>query len=68
VLMKQSTIGALLRAYSRLQVASDELYDAAQTALDNNDFSDASLLQSIADKLYEEGIDLEHLINELEEQ
>jgi hypothetical protein len=65
--MKQTTVDALKRTYLTLQVAVDELYEAQQVALDSDDFPDASLLQSQADKLYEDVINLEHLINELEE-
>ncbi len=40
--MKQSTLKAFKRAYNQLQDLVEELYAAAQTALDNDDFSDAS--------------------------
>jgi hypothetical protein len=65
--MKQTTIDALMRAYVQLQVIVQELYEAQQVALDNNDLPDVSLLGIRADKLYDEAINLEHIINELEE-
>ncbi|WP_317108184.1 hypothetical protein [Chroococcidiopsis sp. SAG 2025] len=42
------------------------MYQAAEAALENDDFDDASLLASRADKLYEEAENLEILIAELE--
>jgi phage shock protein A len=65
--MKQETLIALLRAYSQLQQIAAELYAAADIALENNDFDDASLLASRADKIYEELENLDILISELEE-
>jgi uncharacterized membrane protein YebE (DUF533 family) len=65
--MKPSTLEALRRTYQQLQNLIDELYVAVQFALDNDDFSDASLLESAADKLYVEAENLDVLISELEE-
>ena len=65
--MKQSTLEAFKRAYNQLQDLVEELYAAAQIALDNDDFSDASLLQSRADKIYKEGENLEIFMEELDE-
>lgn len=64
--MKQNTITALLQSYARLQQIAAELYEAAEAALENDDFDDASLLASRADKLYEEAENLDILISELE--
>jgi hypothetical protein len=66
--MKQETLMALEKAYRQLRGICEELYEASQTALDNDDFADAGLLQSQADKLFEEAINLEYLIGEMEEQ
>ena len=66
--MKQNTIVALLQAYRKLQQIAAELYEAAEAALENNDFDDASLLASRADKLYEEADNLDILITELGEE
>ncbi len=66
--MKQATIEALMRAYVQLQLIVDGLYSSQQVALNNEDFLDVSLLESQANKLYREAINLEHLINELEEK
>ena len=64
--MKPNTIAALLQAYTRLQQTAAELYEAAEAALENDGFDDASLLASRADKLYEEAENLDILISELE--
>ena len=64
--MKQSTLNALNHAYVSLQRVVDELYAAAQAALDREDFNDASLLTSKADKLYEEVESIDVLLIELE--
>ncbi|BBD70443.1 hypothetical protein NIES4072_68090 [Nostoc commune NIES-4072] len=66
--MKSTTLSVLRRTYQQLQNLVDQLYVAAQAALDNEDFSDASLLESAADKLYVEAENLDILISELEEQ
>lgn len=66
--MKPETRDVLLRAYAQLQIIIDDLYEAAQKALENNELEDASLLESRADKLYEEGENLEIVILELEDE
>ncbi|MDF5732975.1 MAG: hypothetical protein PUP92_34540 [Rhizonema sp. PD38] len=66
--MKPETRNTLLRAYVQLQKIIDDLYEASDKALENNDLEDASLLESRADKLYEEGENLEFVISELEEK
>lgn len=65
-LMKQNTIISLLQAYTRLQQIAADLYIAAEAALENDDFDDASLLASRADKIYEEAENVDILISELE--
>ncbi|MEH2294615.1 hypothetical protein [Nostoc sp.] len=52
--MKSETRNVLLQAYAQLQEIIDELYEAHDRAIANNDFDDASLLASRADILYEE--------------
>ncbi|MBN3908572.1 MAG: hypothetical protein HWQ35_19130 [Nostoc sp. NMS1] len=64
--MNPTTLTALRIAHRRMQSLIEELYTAAQIALDNDDLPDASLLQSIADKLYLEAENLDILISELE--
>ena len=64
--MKPKTRNALLKAYTQLQQIIDDLYEASDNALENNDFEDASLLATRADKLYEEAENLEFVISELE--
>jgi hypothetical protein len=66
--MKSETRTALLSAYIQLQKIIDDLYEASEKALENNDFEDASLLETRADKLYEEAENLEFVISELEEK
>ncbi|MUG99777.1 hypothetical protein F7734_48900 [Scytonema sp. UIC 10036] len=66
--MRPETKNALLSAYIQLQSIIDELYIASQNALNNNHYEDASLLESRADKLYEEAENLEFVISELEER
>jgi phage shock protein A len=66
--MKQTTLQAFLRAYVQLEQTADELYVAADAAIENNDFDDASLLASRADKIYQEVENLDVLLSELEEQ
>jgi hypothetical protein len=66
--VKPETRNVLLRAYAQLQQIIDDLYEASEKALENNDLEDASLLESRADKLYEEGENLEIVISELEER
>jgi phage shock protein A len=66
--MKPETRNILLRAYAQLQRIIDDLYEASDNALENNDVEDASLLATRADKLYEEAENLEFVISELEER
>ena len=66
--MKPKTIVALLQTYRQLQHIVAQLYEAAGAALENDDFDDASLLASRADKLYEEAENLDILISELERE
>ncbi|HYW17758.1 hypothetical protein [Nostoc edaphicum] len=64
--MKQETFTILSNVYTQLQQIAAQLYTAAEVALQNDDFDDASLLQSRADKIYEEAENLDALIIELE--
>jgi hypothetical protein len=66
--MKSSTRNILLKAYAQLQKIIDELYEAHDKAVENNDFDDASLLASRADRLYQEAENLEIVITELEDR
>lgn len=66
--MKQTTLDALRKAYTQLQVIIDELYNAHDEAARNDYDEDASLLVSRADKLYEEAENLELIISELEQK
>ena len=64
--MKQETFTILSIVYTQLQQIAAQLYIAAEVALQNDDFDDASLLQSRADKIYEEAENMDTLISELE--
>lgn len=64
--MKPETRNALLKAYAQLHKIIEELYQAHDNAVSNNDDEDASLLASRADKLYEEVENLEIVISEQE--
>ncbi|MEH2156928.1 MAG: hypothetical protein V7K53_08615 [Nostoc sp.] len=64
--MKSETRNILLKAYAELHKIIEELYEAHDRAIENNDFDDASLLASRADRLYEEVENLEIIISELE--
>ena len=66
--MKSETRNVLLRAYAQLHRIIDELYSAHEVAAANDDDDDASLLESRADKLYEEAENLYLVISELEEE
>ncbi|MCC5601940.1 hypothetical protein [Nostoc favosum] len=66
--MKQTTLDALLKAYAQLHQIIEDLYQAHDNAVANNDDEDASLLVSRADRLYEEVENLELVISELEEK
>ncbi|AFY34174.1 hypothetical protein [Calothrix sp. PCC 7507] len=56
------------KAIAQLQDIIDELYQAHDRAIENNDFDDASLLASRADRLYQEAENLEIVITELEDK
>lgn len=64
--MKQSTFEALLRVYERLDEIVRDLNDLAEIELEIEGFDDASLLQARADILYEQMINLDVVISELE--
>lgn len=66
--MKPETRDALLKAYAQLHQIIEDLYEASEKALENNDLEDSSLLESRADKLYEETENLEFVISELEDR
>ena len=64
--MKQSTFEALLRVYERLDDIVRYLNDLAEIELELEAFDDASLLQARADILYEQMVNLDVVISELE--
>jgi ferritin len=64
--MKIETYNILLNAYAQLEQITSELYNAADNAVENGDYEDASLLQTRADILYEQLENLDVVISELE--
>lgn len=66
--MKPETRNALLQAYFGLQQIVFDLYAASEAAFENDDLSDASLLASRADKIYEEVENIDFLLIELEDE
>ncbi|MEH2054515.1 hypothetical protein [Nostoc sp.] len=64
--MKSETRNVLLKAYAELHKNIEELYEAHDIAIENNDFDNASLVASRADRHYEEVENLEIIISELE--
>ena len=64
--MKLSTIAALLRVYARLEEIVEELNNLSDNAVDSGDYDDASLLQARANILYEQMLNLDVVISELE--
>lgn len=64
--MKRTTLDALLRVYDRLDEIVDELNNLADIELELEAFDDASILQARADLLYEQMLNLEVVIAELE--
>ncbi len=65
--MKQTTLDKLMLLYEEFQRLADELYVASEIEMENEDFDDASLLASQADKIYVEAENLMSLISELEQ-
>jgi hypothetical protein len=66
--LKQTTLDALLKAYAQLHQIIEDLYSASEKALENNDLEDSSLLESRADRLYEETEYLEFIMSEMEDE
>jgi len=64
--LKPKTLNALLRVYDRLDEIVRDLNDLAEIELELEAFDDASLLQTRADILYEQMVNLEVVISELE--
>jgi hypothetical protein len=65
--MKTETYNILLDAYASLEQITFKLYNGADNAVARDDLSDASLLQSRADILYEQLEYLDVIISEHEE-
>ncbi|MEH2081974.1 MAG: hypothetical protein V7K89_18955 [Nostoc sp.] len=64
--MKSETRNVLFKVDAELHKLIEELYEADDRAIEDNDFDDASLLASRADRLYEKVENLEIIISELE--
>ena len=52
--MEQTTVVALLDAYNRLQEIIFDLYAEYEKAMQNQNYADASLLETRAERLFEE--------------
>ncbi len=64
--MKPKTLNALLEVYDRLDEIVSHLNNLAEIELELEAFDDASLLQTRADILYEQMLNLEVVVSELE--
>ncbi|OWY64940.1 hypothetical protein B7486_44535 [cyanobacterium TDX16] len=64
--MEARTQAALEQAYIALQEIVANLYNEVERAIDENNYDDASLLQSQADNLYQVAENLGTLIIEIE--
>ncbi len=62
--METRTIEALVRAYLSLERTAIDLYEEFELAVEADNYSDASLLESQADKVYELAENLEIIIKE----
>ncbi|PSF37783.1 hypothetical protein C7H19_09200 [Aphanothece hegewaldii CCALA 016] len=65
--MERQTFNALERAALSLQRIVTDLYSEADNAVEQENYNDASLLQSQADLLYEVVENLETILTEQEE-
>lgn len=64
--MKQTTKSALLEAYVNLQKIAEDLYLAFDKAIENEDDTDASLLEAQAEKVFERAEAISSIITEQE--
>lgn len=62
--METRTISALVRAYLSLEQTAIDLYEEFELAVGNDNYNDASLLESQADKVYELAENLSIIIRE----
>lgn len=62
--MKPRTEQKLLEAYDQLQTTAAFLYEAMREAAEIEDHLDASLLEAMADKIFEEAENINTLISE----
>jgi ferritin len=65
--LKRTIINALLEAYTKLEKIVEKLNDLADDAVLSEDYEGANLLQSRADILFEQMINLDVVISEHEE-
>ncbi len=62
--METRTISALVSAYLSLEQTAIDLYEEFELAVENENYNDASLLESQADKVYELAENLSIIIRE----
>lgn len=65
--MQPKTKQRLLQAYVELQETAAMLYQAVQEAADDGNHFDAILLETRADKIFEEAENINTIISEMEE-
>jgi hypothetical protein len=64
--MTPKTRQKLLEAYDQLQITAAFLYEATQEATESEDYLGASLLEAMADKIFEEADNINTLVSEWE--
>ena len=62
--MQQRTLNALVQSYLALLEIANNLYDAGEYAVEIDNYNEASLLQTQADRIFELAEDLEALLSE----
>ena len=62
--MERSTITTFMQAYNLLQEAVGLLYAHSQSCIEQENYTDASLLEAKADKLFEEADSILFILSE----
>jgi hypothetical protein len=65
-ILNQTAFLALVQAIYELQEIASGLYDTSSVVSEQGALSDATLLQTVADKLYREGENIDVLLVEME--
>ncbi|BDA71768.1 hypothetical protein CAL7716_059340 [Calothrix sp. PCC 7716] len=64
--MNQTAFNAIVQAIYQLQEIASSLYDTSSVVSEQGALSDATLLQTVADKLYKESENIDVLLVEME--